>query len=134
MLSHRNLLFMAAGSGKVRSVRPDDRLYGVLPMSHAVGLSVVLLGSLIAGASLYLTPRFDPMTARVTLEKERHHVAVGTPAIFNQLLQYAQTQKDFVPDVSCPSDHLFFRRSARLLRPSRESKAFSAWCCTMATV
>ena len=44
MLSHRNLLFMAAGSAKVRSVSPEDRLYGVLPMSHAVGLSVVLLG------------------------------------------------------------------------------------------
>src|SRR5579862_7313169 len=36
MLSHRNLLFMAEGSAKVRSVRPQDRVYGVLPMSHAV--------------------------------------------------------------------------------------------------
>ena len=90
MLSHRNLLFMAEGSARVRSVGPDDRFYGVLPMSHAVGLSVVLLGSLIAGASLYLTPRFDPMTARVTLEKERITLLLGTPAIFNQLLQYAK--------------------------------------------
>lgn len=93
MLSHRNLLFMAAGSAKVRSVTPDDRLYGVLPMSHAVGLSVVLLGSLIAGASLYLTPRFDPMTARATLEKDRITLLLGAPAIFNQLLQYAKLRK-----------------------------------------
>jgi len=93
MLSHRNLLFMADGSAKVRSVMPEDRLYGVLPMSHAVGLSVVLLGSLIAGASLYLTPRFDPMTARVTLEKEQLTLLLGTPAIFNQLLQYAKLRK-----------------------------------------
>jgi len=90
MLSHRNLLFMAHGSAEIRSVSPEDRLYGVLPMSHAVGLSVVLLGSLIAGASLYLTPRFDPMTARVTLEKDRLTLLLGTPAIFNQLLQYAK--------------------------------------------
>jgi acyl-CoA synthetase (AMP-forming)/AMP-acid ligase II len=90
MLSHRNLLFMAEGSAKLRSVTPEDRLYGVLPMSHAVGLSVVLLGSLIAGASLYLTPRFDPMTARVTLEKDRITLFLGAPAIFNQLLQYAK--------------------------------------------
>ena len=93
MLSHRNLLFMAEGSAKVRAVSPDDRLYGVLPMSHAVGLSVVLLGSLIAGASLYLTPRFDPMNARVTLEKDRLTLLLGTPAIFNQLLQYAKLRK-----------------------------------------
>ena len=93
MLSHRNLLFMAEGSAKVRSVSPEDRLYGVLPMSHAVGLSVVLLGSLIAGASLYLTPRFDPMTARVMLERDRITLLLGTPAIFNQLLQYAKLRR-----------------------------------------
>ena len=93
MLSHRNLLFMANGSARVRSLTPEDRLYGVLPMSHAVGLSVVLLGSLIAGASLYLTSRFDPMTARVTLEKERITLLLGSPAIFNQLLQYAKLRK-----------------------------------------
>ncbi len=93
MLSHRNLLFMAEGSAKVRSVNPTDRVYGVLPMSHAVGLATVLLGSLIAGASVYLAPRFDPMTARVTLEKERITLLYGTPAIFNQLLQYAKLRK-----------------------------------------
>ena len=46
MLTHRNLLFVAAVSASIRSLTPEDRLYGVLPMSHAVGLSVVLLGSL----------------------------------------------------------------------------------------
>lgn len=90
MLSHRNLLFMAEESARIRLVNPDDRLYGVLPMSHAVGLSVVLLGSLIAGASLYLAPRFDPMSARVLLEKERLTLLLGSPAIFNQILQYAK--------------------------------------------
>jgi long-chain acyl-CoA synthetase len=93
MLSHGNLLFMAEGSAKVRSVGPQDRVYGVLPMSHAVGLSVVLLGSLIAGATLYLTPRFDPMAARVMLEKDQLTLLLGTPAIFNQLLQYAKLRK-----------------------------------------
>jgi acyl-CoA synthetase (AMP-forming)/AMP-acid ligase II len=93
MLTHRNLLFMAAGSVQVRNVAPDDRVYGVLPMSHAVGLSVVLLGSLLAGASLYLSSRFDPMSARVTLEKDRLTLLFGTPAIFNQLLQYAKMRR-----------------------------------------
>jgi long-chain acyl-CoA synthetase len=93
MLSHRNLLFMAGGSAKVRSVNPADRVYGALPMSHAVGLATVLLGSLTAGASVCLAPRFDPMTARVTLEKERITLLYGTPAIFNQLLQYAKLRK-----------------------------------------
>ncbi len=93
MLTHRNLLFMAEGSAKVRSVNPHDRVFGVLPMSHAVGLATVLLGSFVAGASVYLVPRFDPMTARVIFEKERITLLYGTPAIFNQLLQYAKLRK-----------------------------------------
>jgi len=93
MLSHRNLLFMAEGSARVRSVNTKDRVYGALPMSHAVGLATVLLGSFVAGASVYLVPRFDPMTARVTVEKEGITLLYGTPAIFNQLLQYAKLRK-----------------------------------------
>jgi acyl-CoA synthetase (AMP-forming)/AMP-acid ligase II len=90
MLSHRNLLFLAAGSAKIRTLTADDRFYGILPMSHAVGLSVVLLGSLLSGAALYLSPRFDPMNARLTLERERLTVILGAPATFNQFLQYAK--------------------------------------------
>ena len=93
MLSHRNLLFLAAGASKIRSLTPDDRLYGILPISHAVGLSVVLLGSLLSGASLYLSPRFDPMNARVTLQKEKITVLLGAPATFAQFLQYAKLRK-----------------------------------------
>lgn len=93
MLTHRNLLFMAAGSVAVRKVTSDDRVYGILPMSHAVGLSVVLLGSLLAGATLYVSSSFDPMSARVLLEKECLTLLFGTPTIFNQWLQYAKLRK-----------------------------------------
>jgi long-chain acyl-CoA synthetase len=90
MLTHRNLLFIAAVSARIRSLTPADRLYGVLPMSHAVGLSVVLLGSLLSGATLYLAPRFDPMRARGVLEQDQLTVVLGTPAMFSLLLQYAK--------------------------------------------
>jgi long-chain acyl-CoA synthetase len=90
MLTHRNLLFIAAVSARIRSLTPTDRLYGVLPMSHAVGLSVVLLGSLLSGATLYLAPRFDPMRARGVLEQDQLTVVLGTPAMFSLLLQYAK--------------------------------------------
>jgi long-chain acyl-CoA synthetase len=90
MLTHRNLLFIAAVSAKIRDLTPKDHLYGVLPMSHAVGLSVVLLGSLLSGATLYLTPRFDPITARVALERDQITVLLGAPSMFVQFLQYAK--------------------------------------------
>jgi len=90
MLTHRNLLFVAAVSGKIRSLTPEDHLYGVLPMSHAVGLSVVLLGSLLSGATLYLAARFDPVAALATLEKERLTVVLGAPGMFSLLAEYAK--------------------------------------------
>ncbi len=90
MLSHKNLLFMASVSSKIRKLAPKDRLYGILPMSHAVGLSVVLLGGLLSGATVCLSSRFDPMTARRTIETERLTVVLGVPAMFAQMLEYAK--------------------------------------------
>ena len=82
VLTHRNLLFIAAVSAQIRSLVPDDRLYGVLPMSHAVGLSVVLLGTLLSGATLYLAPRFDPVATLAALERDRLTIVLGVPAMF----------------------------------------------------
>jgi acyl-CoA synthetase (AMP-forming)/AMP-acid ligase II len=90
MLTHRNLLFVAAASAKIRSLTPDDRLYGVLPMTHAVGLSVVLLGSLLSGATLYLVSRFDPIAALAMLEKEQLTVVLGAPSVFSLLVDCAK--------------------------------------------
>src|SRR5205823_2712255 len=79
MLTHRNLLFMAAGSAKIRSLAPDDRFYGVLPMSHAVGLSVVLLGSLF-GLPLhngYGVTECAPTIAQTRVEAPRSDTSIG---------------------------------------------------------
>jgi long-chain acyl-CoA synthetase len=92
VLTHRNLLFIAVVSAKIRALSPDDRLYGVLPMSHAVGLSVVLLGTLFSGATLYLSPRFDPIALLKALERDHLTVVLGVPAMFALLAEYAKTK------------------------------------------
>jgi long-chain acyl-CoA synthetase len=92
MLRHRNLLFSAGGSAKIRSMTPEDRLFGVLPLSHIVGLSV-LLGTLVSGATLYLAAHFDPMAARLSLEKDGITIMLGVPSMFSQFLQYAKIRK-----------------------------------------
>src|SRR5580658_1672027 len=93
VLSNRGLLFVAGVSAKIRSLTPDDRLYGILPMSHAVGLSVVLLGTLLSGATLYISPRFDPVAGRSSIEKDRLTVVLGVPAMFGQWIEYAKMRK-----------------------------------------
>src|SRR5208283_1758325 len=59
-----------------------------LPMSHAVGLSTVLIGSLIHGATVYLSSRFDPVSVLSWLENQRLTIAFGAPSMFALLLEY----------------------------------------------
>lgn len=92
MLTHENLLFIAAVSARIRSLTPEDHLYGILPMSHAVGLSVVLLGTLLSGATLYLAPRFDPVAALAALDRDQLSVVLGVPAMFALLVDYAKAK------------------------------------------
>lgn len=93
MLSHKNVLFTGAAAANIRSMTPDDRVYCVLPLSHIVALSIILLGTLMSGATVYLSPRFDPMSARVALERDRITIMLGVPAMFGQFLRYAQMKK-----------------------------------------
>jgi long-chain acyl-CoA synthetase len=93
MLTHQNLLFVAAVSARIRSLSAQDRLYAVLPISHAVGLSVVLLGGLLSGATLYLASRFDPAATLTALEKERLTVVLGAPGMFSLFADYAKFKK-----------------------------------------
>jgi acyl-CoA synthetase (AMP-forming)/AMP-acid ligase II len=90
MLTHRGLLFVAAVSARIRSLAPEDHLLGVLPTSHAVGLSVVLLGALLSGATVELMPRFDPVAVLKALEAGRLTVMLGAPAMFSLFLEYAK--------------------------------------------
>jgi long-chain acyl-CoA synthetase len=90
MLTHRNLLFVAEVSGMLRSLTPEDRVYGVLPIAHIVGLTALVLGTLLFGATLYLTPRFDPAAAFAAFERDRLTIMLGVPAMYALLLEYAK--------------------------------------------
>ena len=64
MLSHGNLLANIDQTLSVRDeTRPDDVVYGVLPLFHIFGLTVVLGVSFTVGATVLLVQRFDPATA-----------------------------------------------------------------------
>ncbi|HGL4257621.1 class I adenylate-forming enzyme family protein [Burkholderia dolosa] len=91
MLSHRNLLFIAAISSTLRRVSPDDVVYAVLPVSHVYGLASVCLGSLYAGATLRLAPRFSAEAVRVALADERITIFQGVPAMHAKLLEHLHT-------------------------------------------
>ena len=90
MLTHRNILFVARVSGMLRKIGTRDHVYGVLPASHVLGLSVVLLGALFHGATLYLTPRFDPAEALAAFRRDRLTFMLGAPGMYALLAEYAK--------------------------------------------
>ena len=81
MLTHRNLLFIAAISSRLRGLRTDDRVYGVLPLSHVYGLASVTLGSLYAGASVFLVARSSPRALMDALQNDGITILQGVPAM-----------------------------------------------------
>jgi acyl-CoA synthetase (AMP-forming)/AMP-acid ligase II len=87
MLTHRNLLFIAAVSSTLRGLTPADRAYGVLPITHVYGLTSVMLGTLYAGACLYLCPRFTPDGLLAALRDHRLTIVQGVPAMYARLLE-----------------------------------------------
>ncbi|MEL6451125.1 MAG: class I adenylate-forming enzyme family protein [Pseudomonadota bacterium] len=59
MLTHSNVRFGGATSAALRSMTPDDLIYGVLPTTHVFGLCSVVVAAIHAGAPVRLVPRFD---------------------------------------------------------------------------
>ncbi|HEY8092415.1 MAG TPA: AMP-binding protein [Acidimicrobiales bacterium] len=84
MLTHGNLV---ANLGQIRSggedrLVPSDVVFGVLPLNHIMGLTVVLLLTLDVGASAVLEQRFDPVTALDTVRDRGVTVIPGAPPMW----------------------------------------------------
>src|SRR5205814_6158854 len=88
MLSHRNLLFTAKTSGILRQNSPDDRIYGVLPMSHIVGYSILLIATLMHGGTLHVVAKADPAALVHAIAEEGITSLFGVPATYQRLLEH----------------------------------------------
>ena len=88
MLSHRNLLVAARTSGILRNSGPTDRIYGALPMSHIVGYSILLVATLMHGATLHVVAKADPAVLADAIAKEAITTVYGVPATYQRLLEH----------------------------------------------
>jgi len=83
MLTHGNLLSnidQSLSSGDRE--RPDDVVFGVLPLFHIFGLNVVLGMTLRVGACAVLVQRFDPATALDTIRDRKVTIVPGAPPMW----------------------------------------------------
>jgi long-chain acyl-CoA synthetase len=92
MLTHRNLIFIAANSCRLRNISPADMVYGVLPLSHVYGLSSLLAAALLGGAGLRLVARYQPDTLAHSLAEEGITVMHGAPAMYAKLLEWSESK------------------------------------------
>lgn len=92
MLTHSNLIFIAAMMRALRHLSPRDRVYGVLPATHVMGHASVMLGALHNGAALHLVARFDAARCVATLTAQRITCIQGAPAMFASIAAYCRQQ------------------------------------------
>jgi acyl-CoA synthetase (AMP-forming)/AMP-acid ligase II len=86
MLTHRNVLFGARMAGAQRD--PTDKAHCVLPISHIVGYSAILIASLMVGATVQLVPRYDPAALVSAIANDGVTLLFGVPATYQRLLEY----------------------------------------------
>ena len=88
MLSHRGVLFAARASVVLRGTAPTDHVYAVLPMSHIVGFSVLLVATLMAGATAHVVAKYDPAALAKAIAEEGITDLFGVPATYQRLLEF----------------------------------------------
>jgi acyl-CoA synthetase (AMP-forming)/AMP-acid ligase II len=102
MLTHRNIMFIAAISGALRGLNQKDRIYLVLPVSHVFGLSAVFLSALHYGAHFVVADRFDPAIMTRAIKEQQVTGIFGVPAMYAKLTDYiasAGIEKPVAPDL-----------------------------------
>ncbi|AGY56499.1 long-chain-fatty-acid--CoA ligase [Gloeobacter kilaueensis] len=86
MLTSRNLDYDSEACALTLEISPADRLYLVLPLFHAYGMTIGLLVCTRNGGSVFLEPRFAPLLALQHLKQFDCSVFLGVPALFAALL------------------------------------------------
>jgi malonyl-CoA/methylmalonyl-CoA synthetase len=85
VLSHANLLASSESLRVAWRWTADDRLVLALPLFHIHGLGVGLHGTLLAGASAVLLPRFDPDAVLDAVAAHQATLFFGVPTMYARL-------------------------------------------------
>ena len=94
VLTHGNLLTNIGQVNVVEHVGPTDVTFGVLPLFHIFGLTVVLGVTFAGGGSVVLVQRFDPVSTMETIEERGITILAGAPSMWLALSQSDQPSAD----------------------------------------
>jgi long-chain acyl-CoA synthetase len=86
-LTHRNLHSNIASVIDRLQAQPDDIFLAVLPLFHAFGLAVLMLGPLLLGAEVTYLPRFSPERVAALVAQRKVTVFVAVPSMYRLLVR-----------------------------------------------
>jgi long-chain acyl-CoA synthetase len=92
MLSHENLLISARTTALLRQMVRDDKIYLVLPISHIVGISLLIM-TLMVGGTVRMVSKFDPAATAKAITEEGVTILDGVPATYQRLLEYKSVSR-----------------------------------------
>ncbi|WP_425863501.1 long-chain-fatty-acid--CoA ligase [Arthrobacter sp. TWP1-1] len=86
-LTHENLRSNAEVSVALFSSRDGDVIFGGLPFFHIFGQTCALNSAVMAGATVTLLPRFDPVKALEIIQRDKVTIFEGVPSMYIALLR-----------------------------------------------
>lgn len=92
MLSHLAALYVASSPGSQKPMTPDDKVWGVLPVSHIFGMTSTFLRTLYGGSHLFMEPRFSAARLAEAFEEKGISVFQGVPQMYAKLIEFAETR------------------------------------------
>lgn len=87
LLPHRKTLANSLNAEIYFGITPRDRVLVVAPLFHSLGLQILALPALWAGAGLVLQPRFDAAAVWRAIETEKISYFGGVPTMYQRLLE-----------------------------------------------
>lgn len=90
MLSHRNILSNVAGAKASIAIRPDDRFFSFLPLSHALERLAGYYAPLVSGAAIYYAR--DKKTMAEDIKIARPTILIAVPRAFEKIFEAIREQ------------------------------------------
>lgn len=94
MNTHANVVFNSCAYRRWCRLDTDDVVLGVAPLFHITGLIAHVTISMLLGAPLVLSYRFEPSAAIETIRDERPTFTVGSITVFIALMNAPNAERD----------------------------------------
>jgi long-chain acyl-CoA synthetase len=100
-LTHENLLRNCQASRNLFDLGPGAVVLGALPLFHSFGQTCAMNTCMLAGGTLTLLPRFDPVRALEIIQRDAVAVFEGVPTMYGAMLNVPDRERFDTSTLRC---------------------------------